>query len=294
MKTNVKSMTGYARVTFDAPTGSGVETFYIEVKTLNNRHLDVGVKMPERFFRHEFALRDAVKKKFSRGSFSIYIGSGSKDAPPVSVNMDVARAYKKAAEDIGKALGVDGSIDARFLLKLKDVFGAPAAVDADSDKAVLMDAASKAFDELDTMRVREGATLGADICDRLASMEAHVAAVEKLMPASVEKYRERLKSEITSLLGKADEDRIMAEAAYFAERVNTAEEIVRLKSHIEQARSYLSMTEPVGRKLDFLCQEFLREANTIASKAQETGITMAVIEIKGDIEKVREQVQNIE
>lgn len=294
----IKSMTGYGRSCFQAaaPDGEAKEGFYVEIKSLNHRFLDISSRLPERFFALEHRLRDEIKKRFSRGAVTLILNSDGAQRQELNLNLDVARTYLDAAETLREELDIDGELDAQFFLKLKDIFTpGRKELDAEALWEPLKNGLYAAFEQMDAWRIREGRALRDDLEKRLCALEGFIAKVEALCPQSLAVYRERLKTEMERILGgRVDEARLLQEAAVFAQRSDFSEETVRLKSHMEMFRNYLKADEPVGKRLDFLCQEFLREANTIASKANDAPITQTVVEIKGELEKIREQVQNVE
>lgn len=288
----IKSMTGYGRSGFSI----GEESFTVEVKSLNARYTEINVRTPERFFLHETKIREEIKKRFSRGTFTVHIHFTPAEGSPLKLNIELAKAYIEAAEELKKELGIKGEVDVDFLLKHKDImFSGKALPDVEADWAELKKSLYAAFGQLDEWRLKEGVALKADILERLRSLEGFAASIESRMPGLIEDYRKRLQDEMSRLLqGVIDESRVLMEAALFAERTDISEELVRLKSHIDMFRQYLEYEEPVGKRLDFLCQEILREANTIASKSNDIQVTRTVVEIKGLLEKIREQSQNVE
>lgn len=287
----LKSMTGYGRSEFKI----GADVYSIEMKSLNNRFIDMKIRLPERFYSLENLIRSELKKRFLRGSFSVYVNAVQVGEPEVRINLPLARAYLAAAEKIGKELDIDGGVDARFLLKLKDVVGAEREESRDDDWTALKSGLEEASDRLEEWRAEEGAALLADLMERFAEITDLLSKIESISPEVVVKYRENLESEMKRLLeDRVDEAKVLHEAAIFAQRSDIGEEIVRFKSHLDMFRGYLDKTEPVGKRLDFLCQEILREANTIASKANDLRITQTIVEVKGVLEKMREQVQNVE
>lgn len=288
----VKSMTGWGKGDFNI----GADAYTVEVKTLNHRFIDISLRFPERFSPMETSMRDEIKKAFSRGSFSVHVYSVSSETAALKLNLQMARLYLEAARELRDTLGVEGSIDVETLLRQKDIFaferkGPFAEEDWQSVRAGLQGA----LGQVEAWRVREGEALSKDLFSRLFSLEAFLADVEARIPKMLDAYRDRLKSEMDKVLaGKFEDSRILLEAAIFAEKTDTAEEATRLKSHIEMFRKLLAEEGPIGKKLDFLCQELGREINTIGSKANDTLITQTVIEMKGEVEKIREQVQNVE
>lgn len=288
----VRSMTGWGKGDF----AIGTDTFTVEVKTLNHRFIDISVRSPERFSPMETRLRDEIKKAFSRGSFSVHIYPVSSETAALRLNMPMARLYLEAAAEIRRELGVAGDVDIATLLRQKDIFAFERKGPfAEEDWALVKAGLEAALGQVAAWRDREGEALSADLFSRLETLEGLLFTVETRIPKMLEAYRDRLKSEMEKVLaGKVEDSRILLEAAIFAEKTDTAEEATRLKSHLEMFRKMLGQAGPIGKKLDFLCQELGREINTIGSKANDTTITQTVIEMKGEVEKIREQVQNIE
>ncbi|MFQ5442170.1 MAG: YicC/YloC family endoribonuclease [Thermodesulfobacteriota bacterium] len=288
----VKSMTGYGRSGFVV----NGEEFFVEVKSLNHRHLDIKVKAPERFFGIENLVKEEIKKRFSRGSFRVSLFSEEPVAAGLQLNIAAAKAYFSAALEIKKTLGVKGEPDLALIMSQREVFSAgKEAVDVEAARDVIKEGISPALDQVEGWRVKEGKSLEKDLRERVASVRGLLSMVEKRLPVVIDSYRKKVKGGIEKLLGeKADESRILLEAAVFAERTDVSEEVVRLKSHLGAFDDYLEVKEPVGKRLDFLCQEIFREANTIASKASDADVSQTVVEVKWEVEKMREQVQNLE
>jgi uncharacterized protein (TIGR00255 family) len=285
-------MTGFGRAGF----AIGEENYTVEVRSLNHRYLDLKVRLSERFAPLEPKVRDAIKKGSSRGSFSLYVNAVSGPAGALELNLPLARKYVEAEMELKKELGLAGEVDVPLILRLKDILSTSAKEeDLEGDWECLGRGVREALGELLEMRGAEGEALKKDVLSRLVVVDGFIKDIEGRIPAVVESYRERVRAEMEKLLGdNVDEARLLTEAALFADRTDVAEEVVRFTSHIARMREYLELDEPVGRRLDFLCQELLREANTIASKSNDLGITHTVVEVKGELEKVREQVQNIE
>lgn len=288
----LKSMTGYGKGEFAL---DGV-TYAVEVRSLNNRFIDMKVRLPERFYPLESRVRAELKKRFLRGSFSLFVNATDEAAPELTLNKPLVRAYLEAADELQKELGVGGELDAGFFLKMRDIFHTgKKAPEEGRDWPALKVGLDAAFDALEAWREDEGESLMADLMQRLSEMREHLGRVEAIVPEVVVNYRENLKREMTRLLEEqVDEAKILHEAAIFAQRSDIGEEVVRFKSHLDMFRGYLDAGDGVGKKLDFLCQEILREANTIASKANDLRITQSIVEVKGALEKTREQVQNVE
>ena len=287
------SMTGYGRAEFTLQDGS---VYTVEVRSLNHRYIDINVRMPERFLPLEIPIRDAIKKRFRRGSFTISIGSTLPSQGAIGVNLEVARRYLECARQLKEELGVRGDATVDVLFRIRDIFSQREELDMDSTWTVVEQALLQALEGLKQMRKREGEYLKESLKRGLDTIEGFVHTIEELAPQSVEQYRQRLKEEIARLIDESrlDQWRIATEVAIYSDRVNIAEELTRIKSHIAQMRGYLDADGAIGRKLDFLCQELLRETNTIASKSQHVGIIQHTVDIKGELEKIREQVQNIE
>ena len=291
----MKSMTGYG----GAKSVQGTYKLSVEVKSVNNRYLDVSVRLPRSFLFAEDAVKTAVQKHISRGKVDVFINldADSGDDTAVLANEALAAEYKSAIDKIGDTLGIRTEVTAYELCRLQDVLTLEKK-DLDKDEAlrVILETTEAALTDFDAMREREGQKMFDDISARLVTIENHVAFVEERAPQTVAEYRERLTKKMLEILDGAqvDQNRILTEAAIYADHIATDEETVRLRSHISQMRGMLASKEPVGRKLDFLVQEFNRETNTIGSKCSDVAVTQTVLDTKSEIEKIREQVQNIE
>ena len=291
----VKSMTGYGRA---VETVNGRE-FTVEIRSVNNRYLDCTVKLPRSFSFAEEAVKAAVKAAVSRGKVDVYISVRSETEADVQVtlNKPVLEGYLAAMRQMVADYGVKDDISVSTLSRMSDVFvvDKPKA-DEDQLKADLLSVVDKALLAYDAMRVTEGLALENDLRSRANTILELVAQVEELNPKTVSDYRKRLEEKMREVLENKsiDESRILTEAAIFADKVAVDEETVRLRSHISQLREMLDKGGAVGRKLDFLIQEFNREANTIGSKCSDIEIARHVVDVKAEIEKIREQVQNLE
>lgn len=284
-------MTGYGRSDF----AIGPDTYALEIKSLNHRFIDISVRTSDRFYPFETKIREEVKKRFARGSFSLFVSTVSVEAPALRLNIQAAQAYLEAAKEVKEKLGVGGDVELDSLLKVKDIFISERKLPGEDDWEPVKKALDTAFSALEDWRTREGDALKVELFSRLATLEVFLGNVDARVPKVLEAYRHRLTENMKKLLEeKVDESRILFEAAVFAERSDVSEEVARLKSHLEMFRKNLKFEEPVGKKLDFLCQEIGREINTIGSKSNDVEITQTVIEMKGELEKIREQVQNIE
>lgn len=291
----MRSMTGYGKGEAEA-NGRSVT---VELKTVNHKFFDWNTKMPKGFLFAEDEAKKAVAREVARGHVDVYITVRQTEAQAAEYRADIALAskYVAAAKELSEAVGVPFDIGALALAKNPDIL-ALETVEADDEelRSLLMAALSDALKGLVVMRENEGEALRRDITEKLDSMSVSVKKVAELAPAVVEEYRKKLTARITELLGSAvaDMSRVATEVALFADKCAVDEEISRLKAHIAAMRGYLAAEGPVGRKLDFLVQEMNREANTIGSKANDLDITREVLSLKNDIEKIREQAQNVE
>ena len=291
----VKSMTGYGRA---VETVNGRE-FTVEIRSVNNRYLDCTVKLPRSFSFAEEAVKAAVKAAVSRGKVDVYISVRSETEADVQVtlNKPVVEGYWAAMRQMVSEYGVKDDISVSALSRMSDVFvvDKPKA-DEDQLKADLLSVVDKALLAYDAMRITEGLALENDLRSRAATILELVAQVEDQNPKTVSDYRKRLEEKMREVLENKsiDESRILTEAAIFADKVAVDEETVRLRSHLEQMDTMLSGSGGIGRKLDFLLQEMNREANTPGSKCSDVKVARIVVDIKAELEKIREQTQNIE
>lgn len=291
----VKSMTGYGR----GEEVRGGRNITVEVRSVNNRYLDCNIKLPRLYVFAEDAIKSLVQGAISRGKVDVFVtlGPSEEGDVKVSLNRPVADGYYQALCEMRDAYGLRDDISVSLLSRFPDVF----LVEKNEDdvKAVADDICavlSQALADFDAMRTREGEKLEQDVAQRADTIEALTGQVEERSPGIVADYRARLTARINEVLQNTqiDESRILTEAAIFADKVAVDEETVRLRSHLSQLRQMLRSEGPVGRKLDFLIQEFNREANTIGSKCSDVETASIVVSIKGEIEKIREQIQNIE
>ena len=291
----VKSMTGYGRA---VETVNGRE-FTVEVRSVNNRYLDCTVKLPRGLSFGEDAVKQAVKATISRGKVDVFVSVRSEGAQDtaVSLNKPMVEGYLAALKQLQADYGVTGEITVSMLAGLPDVFllDKPQ-VDEAQLLADFLSVAEKALASFDAMRTTEGAALAEDLRSRGETILTLVSQVEAGTPQTVADYRARLEAKLQEVLANTsiDESRILTEAAIFADKVAVDEETVRLRSHLSQMNTMLASGGPIGRKLDFLLQEMNREANTIGSKCSDVRLARVVVEIKAELEKIREQTQNIE
>ena len=289
------SMTGYGKGEYKE---GGIE-LTVEIKTVNNRYLDVSVKSPKSFNCYEETVRSLVRGSLSRGHADVFIGFTDRRerALRLAVDESAARAYVEAARRL-KALFPDIPDDFTLTALLRSGAVLRTAEDAGQDAQAgqaLAAAVSAALEKLNAMRAKEGEKLAADMLSRMDTIEGLVANIAARAPLVAEHYRTKLTERMREALAgvPVDEARILSEAAVFADKCNIDEELTRLRSHISQFRS-ICREARVGRKLDFLVQEFNREANTICSKSNDIAVTNAALALKNEIEKIREQVQNVE
>lgn len=271
----------------------------IELKSVNNRYLETSVRLPRSFMFAEEAIKSAVQNHISRGKVDVFVtvNSAGTDDVTVAVNEPLLKGYMNAVSHIAEEYSLSPEISALNAARFPDVLTVERKdLDADAVSAAICEVAEEALADFDRMRVREGEKLRDDVLSRIAVIDSYVSSVEETAPETVKKYRERLEQKMLEVLGSAgiDENRILAEAAVFADHIAVDEETVRLRSHMAQLDSMIKGNSPIGRKIDFLVQEFNREANTIGSKCQNSDIAHTVVDLKSEIEKIREQIQNIE
>lgn len=292
----IKSMTGFGR-------GEFRDTNYhlkIEIKTVNHRYNDISVKMPRHMNYLEESIKKIVKNNISRGKVDVYLNLEYIDGAPVDikVDMNLAKTYKESLDKINDELGLGGEIRISNILFLSDIIKTERKeIDEESIWTVVKNSLQMAIEDIMTMKTREGRELEIDMISHLVEIEKVLLAIEARSPSVVVEYKEKLKSRISDLLDNdisIDDEKLSHEVVYFADKSNINEEIIRLESHIGQFKGILKEEDTVGRKLDFLIQEMNREINTIGSKANDTEISSAVVDIKSSIEKIREQVQNVE
>ena len=291
----IKSMTGYGSA---KGTVEGLE-ITVELKSVNNRYLDSSVRLPRSFLFAEEAIKSAVQSHISRGKVDVFVSVDSSQAGDmtVRVNEPLLKGYIEAIRHIAEEYSLSDDMTAMSVSRFPDVLSVEKKdLDAEAISAGICAIAEEALRDFDTMRQREGAKLRDDVLSRLDTIDKLVSAVESEAPNTVAEYRKRLEQKMQEVLGATgiDENRILAEAAIFADHSAVDEETVRLRSHMSQLTTMINGSSPTGRKIDFLIQEFNREANTIGSKCQNSQIAHVVVDLKSEIEKIREQIQNIE
>lgn len=291
----IKSMTGYGSA---KGTVEGLEV-QVELKSVNNRYLDTSVRMPRSFLFAEDMVKSRVQGHISRGKVDVFVSVDSSAAGDmvVRVNEALLKGYVEAIRHIAEEYDLPNDLTAQGVSRYPDVLTVEKKdLDADAIIEGMSKVVEAALEDFDAMRLREGEKLREDVLSRLQTIDSLVSAVEEKAPDTVLAYRRRLEQKMEEVLGTAgiDENRILAEAAIFADHIAVDEETVRLRSHMAQLKTMVNGNSPTGRKIDFLIQEFNREANTIGSKCQNSEIAHVVVDLKSEIEKIREQIQNIE
>ena len=290
----LKSMTGYGSAKGVA-AGMAVRA---EIRCVNSRYLDLNIKLPRGFLFAEDSVKALIQQSISRGKVDFFLNfEDSAGDVQLCANTELAGAYVAALRELETQFQIPGNISAVDIARFPDVL-VQVRKDVDQELFVkeLSGIVGQALADLNAMREREGEKLKADLFHKADDMEALVGQIEVASPETLKNYRSRLEAKLADLMAdqKVTQERIIMEAAVFADRIATDEETVRLRSHLSQYRAMLSQGSPIGRKLDFLIQEFNREANTIGSKCQDSSISYLVVSLKSEIEKAREQIQNIE
>lgn len=290
----LRSMTGFGHCEY---TEQDI-TFTIEIKTVNHRYSDIFLRMPKQLSPFEELIRSLTSAKIQRGKVDIYITyeNKSSDFQEVILDEGLAKAYCDAMRRISSNLGLRDDISATSLARFPDIIKVEKQDNNEEVGKILEKAFSLALEELIQMRTREGEKLKESLFANLSSIETYIGIICEKAPLVVKEYKEKLEARLSELidLEMVDQGRIATEVALFADKCSIDEELVRLKSHIMQMREMLNVGSPVGKKADFLIQEMNREVNTIGSKASDIDITRNVVELKSEIEKLREQIQNIE
>ena len=292
----IKSMTGYGR----AEKEIGGKIITVEIKSVNLRFFEFSCRTSRGYAFLEEKLKSYVSSRVSRGKIDMFVSILSVDeegAVEVMVNHSLAEGYVKAMAELSERYGIENDTTSSLVARFPDVLTVhKAPEDEDEVLSAVLSVASKAVDKFISMREVEGEKLYEDVLSRANKILSIVEVIEEYSPGIVEEYEKRLRSRIEELLGSNtyDPQRVLTEVAIFADKVAVAEETVRLRSHIAQLNTFMNVSESIGKKLDFIVQEMNREANTIGSKIQDAKLAHEVVNIKGEIEKIREQIQNIE
>lgn len=293
----IKSMTGFGRE--HIITDDNNREIVIEIRSVNHRFFEFSAKIPRAYGYIEDKIKELIKNCITRGKVDVsvtIINQAETDAE-IELNMQAAKGYLNALRNCADELDVDDDITLADIAKLPDVFNVVKKI---PDEEIIWNqvksATENALNKFVDMRITEGQKMYDDISGRLDIIEKSIGKIEEKSPETTENYRERLYNKIKEVLNNTeiDDSRILTEVAVFSDKIAVDEETVRLRSHISQFRTFLDSDEPIGRKLDFLVQEINREINTIGSKAQNLDITKIVVDLKSEVEKIREQIQNIE
>lgn len=295
------SMTGYGR----AQKILGGRDILVEIRSVNHRYFEYSSRISRVYGYIDDKLKSLLKSRISRGKVEISVNINNIEGKEalILINKNIVEGYLSAFKDVADKINDSGSISVENDVKLSDIIRLPEVFNLqkapDDEEQIWNDVSEVALEALDNfinMRIAEGDKLKADVLEKAAEIEKMVNIVEDVAPETVETYRKKLLAKLEEILENRDIDqqRIVTEAAVFAEKIAVDEETVRLRSHIAQLRNMLDSEEAVGRKLDFIVQEMNREVNTIGSKAQNLNITKTVVDMKAEIEKIREQIQNIE
>lgn len=291
----LKSMTGYGRVKVE----NELREITVELRSVNHRYLDLNIKVPRIYGYLEDTVSKQAQAAIARGKVDIFVSVRAKEGADIKVtpNMAVIQGYVDALKKVSETYDISGEVSALALLRLPDAMEQnKEEADADQLKAEVSAVLAQALEEYNAMREKEGARLVEDVRYRAGLIAQSVDFVEGRSPDCVEEYRTRIAARMTEILDGSElaQQRILQEAALYADKVNVTEEIVRLRSHLSQLDSMLKSPVAIGRKLDFLVQEMNRETNTIGSKANDFQIAKTVVDMKAEIEKIREQIQNLE
>ena len=291
----LKSMTGYGRVKVE----NDLREITVELRSVNHRYLDLNIKVPRIYGYLEDVVSKQAQAAIARGKVDIFVSVRAKEGADIKVtpNMAVIQGYMDALKKVSETYSIPADVTALSLLRLPDAMEQnKEEADADQLKAEVSAVLAQALEEYNAMREKEGARLVEDVVYRAGLIAKSVDFVETRSPDCVEEYRTRIAARMTEILDGSElaQQRILQEAALYADKVNVTEEIVRLRSHLSQLETMLKSPVAIGRKLDFLVQEMNRETNTIGSKANDFQIAKTVVDMKAEIEKIREQIQNLE
>lgn len=292
----MRSMTGFGR-------GSVTETGFqvsIELKTVNNRFLDVNLRLPGELQQLEAAIKRIIANRLSRGRVDVFLQYDRTEDVAYELNRPLINAYLNAMKEMSSEFSLSGEPDINVIARLPNVLVQKKEEVTDEFTEAVENALSSALDDLETMRESEGAMLADELSKRLSAIESRIPPIESAAETVADEYRQKLTKRVSEMLAKIDtrfeldQSRMAQEVAYISEKADISEELTRLRTHIEHFRGIMNEDKEVGKRLDFLTQELNREANTIASKTGNMTIKENALEIKGEIEKIREQVQNIE
>lgn len=292
----IKSMTAYGRGEYTQKDA----VFVAEIKSLNNRHRDLVLRIPKSLQVLEDEIRSQILSRIKRGrvEVSVQMGKNGEEVQyDLELNSPLVSSYIRIFEELSEKFGLDDKIRPEYLCQMRDVIlFKPEDVDMDEAQPGLQEVLNEALDSLDKMRIQEGRAIEKDFLKRLGLIEKYLDHIEDRAPSVVEEYRKRLIDKIHNISRdiEMEESRLIQEVAIFADRCDITEEIVRTRSHLKQFRNYMRMEDSIGRRLDFLIQEINREVNTMSAKVFDSTISFKVVEVKAELEKLREQAQNVE
>lgn len=292
----IKSMTAYGRGEHELNDS----VYIVEIKSLNNRYRDIIIRIPRDLQILEDEIRSQISSKIRRGrvEVAVQVEKKGEDAKyNLELNLPLVNAYLRVFSQLKEEFGLEDRITIAQFCQLKDVIiSKPEELDIEKSKAGIQTAIGKAIESLDKMRIQEGDAIDKDFISRLGLIEEVLLTIEKRSPLVVEEYKSKLREKIDNISQdiEVDESRLVQEVAIFASRSDITEEIVRIKSHLKQFRDYMYLDDSIGRRLDFLIQELNREVNTIGAKASDSTTSTGCVEIKAELEKLREQIQNVE
>ncbi|MGP0565035.1 MULTISPECIES: YicC/YloC family endoribonuclease [unclassified Nitrospina] len=293
----LKSMTGFGR----SEKQSGTFSCKVEIRSVNNRFIEANTRLPKHLNALELPLKKCIKARCARGSFDVYVSLERSEGEPadqkLKPNIDLASQYVDAARQLKEQFGLSGDLPLEALLGVRDILVTEQLELDPAQESMVMETVEDALTALIQMRTEEGANLEADLDQHIRQIGEHLETIKERQPMVLEAYQERLKDKLRALTTSGpdlDETRLAQEVAIMADRSDISEEISRLHSHLGQFKELLGSKEPAGRKLEFITQEINRETNTIGSKSADYPTSQAVIEIKSVLEKIREQLQNIE
>lgn len=291
----IKSMTGYGRANIE----ENLRKYQVEIKSINHKYLDISVKMPKQISYLEESIKKEISSKIKRGKIDVFINfeNDSNEGRKIKINTELAKMYIKELKELAQKEDILADIQVNEIAKYPDVLEIQNDQEDETIKQELIKTVEQATEKLIQMRSIEGNKMAEDILIRLNQIDEKVKEISKLSTGLIEEYVVKLEERIKQLLKEEqdiDKNRLAQEVVIFADKCSIEEEVTRLNSHISQFKELLSSDEPIGKKLDFIIQEMNRETNTIGSKANNLNITNSVIEIKTQIENIREQVQNIE
>lgn len=290
----IKSMTGYGK----ANVSQDKREYQVEIKSVNHRYLDISVKMPRTLSYLEEDVKKVIGAKVKRGKIDVFITfeNHSSEGKEIKINTEIAKIYIEELKKLAKQEGILANIEVTEISKFPDVLSIQNNEEEETIKLELLEAVSQATDKLVQMRTIEGSKMAEDLLVRIQAIQEKVKEISSLSTGLIEEYVVKLEGRIKELLKnqEIDEARLAQEVVIYADKCSVEEEVTRLKSHISQFEKLLKTEEPIGKKLDFIIQEMNRETNTIGSKANHLEITNDVIDVKTELENIREQIQNIE